>query len=60
MSNSQAKITRQATGPEMSDYLDSEIYNLCEAIQDNGTPAGSAGGIASIKFIELFRVGRET
>lgn len=59
MSNSQAKITRQATGPEMSDYLDTEIYSLCEAIADNGTaPAGSANGIATIKFIELFRVSR--
>lgn len=57
MSNASAKITRQSTGPEMSDYLDTEIYNLCEAIQDNGTPLKS-GGIASIKFIELFRVSR--
>lgn len=55
MSNATAKITRQSTGPEMSDYLDSEIYNLCEAIQDNGTPLKS-GGIATIKFIELFKV----
>lgn len=54
MSNSTAKITRQPTGPEMTDYLDNEIYNLCEAIQDNGKK--SSQGLASIKFIELFKV----
>lgn len=52
---SSAKLTRQSTGPEMSDYLDSEIYNLCESIRDNGTKVKS-GGIAQIKFIELFKV----
>lgn len=55
MSNATAKITRQPTGPEMTDYLDSEIYNLCEAIQDNGK-ALKSGGIATIRFIELFKV----
>lgn len=55
MSNATAKIVRQSTGPEMSDYLDSEIYNLCEAIQDSGTQLKS-GGIAQIRFIELFKV----
>lgn len=55
MSNATAKIVRQPTGPEMSDYLESEIYSLCEAIQDNGTPLKS-GGIATIKFIDLFKV----
>lgn len=56
MSQAVAKsLTRQATGPEMSDYLDSEIYALCEAIQDNGK-ALKSGGLATIKFIELFRV----
>lgn len=55
MSNAKAKITRQSTGPEMSDYLDSEIYNLCDAIRDSGTLLKS-GGLAQIKFIELFRV----
>lgn len=55
MSHSVAKsLTRQATGPEMSDYLDSEIYALCEAIQDNGP--SKTGGQPSIKFIELFKV----
>lgn len=55
MSNATAKIVRQSTGPEMSDYIESEIYNLCEAIQDKGTPLKS-GGLAQIRFIELFRV----
>lgn len=56
MSNATAKITRQSTGPEMTDYLDNEIYNLCESIQDNGQ-ALKSGGLAVIKFIELFKVG---
>lgn len=55
MSNASAKITRQSTGPEMSDYLESEIYALCDAIRDNGTPLKS-GGLATIRFIELFKV----
>lgn len=55
MSNATAKITRQSTGPEMSDYLENEIYNLCECIQDNGQTLKS-GGLATIKFIELFKV----
>lgn len=55
MSSTTSKITRQATGPEMSDYLDCEIYNLCDAIRDNGTPLKS-GGLAVIPFIELFKV----
>lgn len=56
MSQSIAKtLTRQSTGPEMSDYIDNETYALCEAIQDNGKQLKS-GGIATIKFIELFRV----
>lgn len=55
MSNATAKIQRQSTGPEMSDYLECEIYNLCDAIQENGTPLKS-GGIATIRFIELFKV----
>lgn len=55
MSNATAKITRQSTGPEMTDYVDNEIYNLCESIQDNGQPLKS-GGLAQIKFIELFKV----
>lgn len=59
MSNATAKITRQSTGPEMSDYLDNEIYSLCEAIQDNGQTLKS-GGLASIKFIELFKVSVES
>lgn len=55
MSHATAKFTRQPTEPEMTDYLESEIYALCEAIKDNGESAGSAG-IAKIKFIELFKV----
>lgn len=55
MSNATAKITRQSTGPEMSDYLDSEIYNLCDAIRDSGKQLKS-GGLAQIRFIELFKV----
>lgn len=55
MSNATAKIVRQSTGPEMSDYLDSEVYNLCETIQDNGI-AVKTGGLAQIKFIDLFKV----
>lgn len=55
MSQATAKITRQPTGPEMNEYLDTEIYALCEAIQDNGT-ALKSGGLAVIKFIELFKV----
>lgn len=51
-----SKLTRQATGPEMSDYLESEIYALCDAIQDHGTPAPAGTGMATIKFIDLFRV----
>lgn len=39
----------------MTDYLDNEIYNLCESIQDNGQ-ALKSGGIATIRFIELFKV----
>ena len=39
----------------MSDYIDNEIYNLCECIQDNGQQLKS-GGMASIRFAELFRV----
>lgn len=54
MSNASAKITRQSTGPEMTDYLENEIYNLCESIQDNGKATGT--GMASIRFIELFKV----
>lgn len=59
MSSATAKITRQSTGPEMSDYLDNEVYNLCESIQDNGKKLQS-GGIASIRFIELFKVSSAT
>lgn len=55
MSNASAKIVRQSTGPEMSDYLESEIYNLCESIRDEGNPLKS-GGIATIRFIDLFKV----
>lgn len=56
MSHAVAKqLTRQATGPEMSDYLEQEIYQLCEAIQDEGQ-ALKSGGIAQIKFIDLHRV----
>lgn len=54
MSTSTAKITRQPTGPEMTDYLDAEIYELCEAIRDSGKKGSE--GIASIRFIELFKV----
>jgi len=55
MSSSTAKkLTKQSTGPEMSDYLENEIYALCEAILDNGKKTGE--GMASIKFIELFKV----
>lgn len=56
MSQSIAKhLTRQATGPEMHEYLDTEIYQLCECIKDEGQP-GSGGSLAQIKFIDLFRV----
>lgn len=55
MSNSVAKLIRQSTGPEMNEYLESELYQLCETIQDNGNPL-SSGGIATIKFIDIFRV----
>lgn len=57
MSNATAKIVRQSTGPEMSDYLESEIYALCDAIRDSGTQLKS-GGIAQIRFIELFKVSK--
>lgn len=56
MSQSVAKhLTRQATGPEMHEYLDTEIYQLCECIRDEGK-ASAGGALAQIRFIDLFKV----
>ena len=55
MSNATAKtLTRQATGPEMAEYVESEIYQLCETIKDNGEK--TSDGLAQMKFIDAFKV----